>query len=127
MQQSQVPSPSASPAPSSASGALAVPHHKHDDEPPPLRISTIRFGQYDIKTWYNAPFPEEYANIPDGRLWICEFCLKYMKSRFGATRHRVRLLCVSFVCADRLSEKMQIKEPPGGRNLSRSNGVHIRG
>ncbi|KAJ7841317.1 hypothetical protein B0H14DRAFT_2782878 [Mycena olivaceomarginata] len=88
MQQSQVPSPSASPAPSSASGALAVPHHKHDDEPPPLRISTIRFGQYDIKTWYNAPFPEEYANIPDGRLWICEFCLKYMKSRFGATRHR---------------------------------------
>ncbi|KAJ7678480.1 hypothetical protein B0H17DRAFT_944489 [Mycena rosella] len=87
MQQSQAPSPSASPAPSSASG---LPRHNHDVVSAPLRISTIRFGQYDIKTWYNAPFPEEYATIPDGRLWICEFCLKYMKSRFGATRHRMK-------------------------------------
>ncbi|KAI0058778.1 hypothetical protein BV25DRAFT_1890871 [Artomyces pyxidatus] len=55
--------------------------------PSGLRIRTIRFGQYDIQTWYDAPFPEEYANIPDGRLWICEFCLKYNKSRFGAARH----------------------------------------
>jgi hypothetical protein len=54
-----------------------------------LRIKTIRFGQYDIKTWYDAPFPEEYASIPDGRMWICEFCLRYMKSRFQAMRHRV--------------------------------------
>ncbi|KAJ7039611.1 hypothetical protein C8F04DRAFT_1317664 [Mycena alexandri] len=85
------PSPSASPAPSSASGALgAALRHNHDGGPPALRISTIRFGQYDIKTWYSAPFPEEYANVPDGRLWICEFCLKYMKSRFGATRHRMK-------------------------------------
>lgn len=58
-------------------------------DPKTLRIHTIRFGEYDIKTWYDAPFPEEYATIPDGRLWICEFCLKYMKSRFGALRHRV--------------------------------------
>ncbi|KAJ7116421.1 hypothetical protein C8R44DRAFT_627545 [Mycena epipterygia] len=90
MQQSQVPSPSASPAPSSASGALGMARHNHDSASAPLRISTIRFGQYDIKTWYNAPFPEEYANIPDGRLWICEFCLKYMKSSFGSTRHRMK-------------------------------------
>jgi hypothetical protein len=59
---------------------------------PTLRIRTIRFGEYDIQTWYDAPFPEEYANIPDGKLWICEFCLKYMKSRFGAERHRVCLV-----------------------------------
>ncbi|KAF9223489.1 hypothetical protein BS17DRAFT_767339 [Gyrodon lividus] len=37
-----------------------------------LRIRTIRFGPYDIHPWYDAPFPEEYANIPDGRLWICD-------------------------------------------------------
>jgi hypothetical protein len=53
-----------------------------------LRIRTIRFGPYDIHPWYDAPFPEEYANIPDGRLWICEFCLKYMRSRFAFGRHR---------------------------------------
>ncbi|KDQ14872.1 hypothetical protein BOTBODRAFT_109617 [Botryobasidium botryosum FD-172 SS1] len=55
-----------------------------------LRIRTLRFGQYDIDTWYDAPFPEEYANIPEGRIWMCEFCLKYMKSKFGAGRHRMK-------------------------------------
>lgn len=59
-------------------------------EPAPLRIQTIRFGEFDIKTWYDAPFPEEYNNLPEGRLWICEFCLKYMKSAFMSIRHRVR-------------------------------------
>ncbi|KAJ7056588.1 hypothetical protein C8F01DRAFT_1154218 [Mycena amicta] len=83
-------SPSASPAPSSTSGVRPT----HDPSvPAPLRITHIRFGQYDIETWYNAPFPEEYSNIPDGRLWICEFCLKYMKSRFGSNRHRMKCKC----------------------------------
>ncbi|KAF9484353.1 hypothetical protein BDN70DRAFT_917724 [Pholiota conissans] len=59
-------------------------------EPGVLRIRTIRFGPYDIRTWYDAPFPEEYASIPDGRLWICEFCLKYMKSRYKAIRHQMK-------------------------------------
>ena len=59
-------------------------------DPETLRIKTIRFGPYDIKTWYDAPFPEEYGSIPDGRLWICEFCLKYMKSRFQGMRHRLK-------------------------------------
>ncbi|KAI9454545.1 hypothetical protein BJY52DRAFT_1284058 [Lactarius psammicola] len=59
-------------------------------QPTGLRIRTIRFGEHDIHTWYDAPFPEEYANIPDGRLWICEFCLKYNKSGFGASRHSLK-------------------------------------
>lgn len=53
------------------------------------KIKTIRFGEFDIDTWYSAPYPEEYQNVPDGRLWLCEFCLKYMKSGFVAGRHRV--------------------------------------
>jgi len=56
------------------------------------KIKTIRFGVYDIDTWYSAPYPEEYQCVPDGRLWLCEFCLKYMKSGFVAGRHRVSLL-----------------------------------
>ncbi|KAG6909967.1 hypothetical protein DXG01_014236 [Tephrocybe rancida] len=76
---------STSPAPSSATPA---PISK--DDPLTLRIRCIRFGQYEIKTWYDAPFPEEYATIPDGKLWICEFCLKYMKSQFACERHRLK-------------------------------------
>ncbi|KAG5653382.1 hypothetical protein H0H81_000769 [Sphagnurus paluster] len=75
----------ASPVPS-----LATPAPFARGDPASLRIRSIRFGHFDIKTWYDAPFPEEYATIPDGRLWICEFCLKYMKSRFACERHRLK-------------------------------------
>ncbi|KAF8274749.1 hypothetical protein EI94DRAFT_1712954 [Lactarius quietus] len=75
---------SASPTPSTPGPLPAA------AQPTGLRIRIIRFGEYDIHTWYDAPFPEEYANIPDGRLWICEFCLKYNKSGFGASRHGLK-------------------------------------
>ncbi|KAI0077895.1 hypothetical protein K474DRAFT_1661128 [Panus rudis PR-1116 ss-1] len=80
------PGPSASPAPSTPAPDVAM--HTSTDSVP--RIRTIRFGEFEIQTWYNAPFPEEYANLPDGKLWICEFCLKYMKSKFVATRHELK-------------------------------------
>ncbi|KAF8558205.1 hypothetical protein OG21DRAFT_1595586 [Imleria badia] len=74
-----------------------------------LRIRIIRFGPYDIHPWYDAPFPEEYANIPDGRLWICEFCLKYMRSRFAFSRHRL---------------KCKARHPPGDE-IYRDNSISI--
>lgn len=79
--QKLTPAPSASPAPSTP---LPATHPENY-----LRIRYIRFGDFDIQTWFDAPFPEEYMAIPDGRLWICEFCLKYMKSKFNAYRHKV--------------------------------------
>merc|ERR1711953_986613 len=39
----------------------------------------IQFGRYHITTWYSSPYPQEYAKLP--KLFLCEFCLKYMKSR----------------------------------------------
>ena len=46
----------------------------------------IEFGKYEIKTWYSSPYPQEYAILP--RLVLCEFCLKYMKSRIILKTHR---------------------------------------
>lgn len=74
-----------------------------------MPISMIRFGHYDIDTWFQAPFPEEYARVPDGRLWVCEFCLKYMKSRFMATRHRM---------------KCMMHHPPG-QEIYRDSGISV--
>ncbi|KAA0204041.1 hypothetical protein HAZT_HAZT003458 [Hyalella azteca] len=45
----------------------------------------IHFGQYDVTTWYSAPYPQEYARLT--QLYLCEFCLKYMKSESVLTRH----------------------------------------
>lgn len=52
-------------------------------------IRRIRFGAHEIETWYQAPYPEEFANVPDGTLWLCEWCLKYMKTAFQVDRHKV--------------------------------------
>ncbi|XP_053392728.1 histone acetyltransferase KAT6B-like isoform X5 [Mercenaria mercenaria] len=45
----------------------------------------IEFGKYEIQTWYSSPYPQEYAKLP--KLYICEYCLKYMKSRSVLQRH----------------------------------------
>lgn len=58
------------------------------------KIKAIRIGPYDIDTWYSAPYPEEYSRVPDGRLWLCEYCLKYMKSGFVCGRHQVSRSCL---------------------------------
>lgn len=51
------------------------------------RIKCINFGGYEIDTWHDAPYPEEYSQ--SRVLYICEFCLKYMNSDFVAWRHKV--------------------------------------
>ncbi|XP_014014499.2 histone acetyltransferase KAT7 isoform X2 [Salmo salar] len=51
-------------------------------------IKTIMFGRYELDTWYHSPYPEEYARL--GRLYVCEFCLKYMKSQTILRRHMAK-------------------------------------
>ncbi|GAA5944545.1 uncharacterized protein JCM15063_004917 [Sporobolomyces koalae] len=65
----------------------------------PIRpITSLVFPPYEIKTWYQAPFPEEYTRTPDGRLWVCEGCLKYFRGEFEWGRHRL---------------KCRVRHPPG--------------
>ena len=55
---------------------------------PPSKIKHINFGGYEIDTWYQAPYPEEYSR--NRVLYICEFCLKYMNSDYVAWRHKLK-------------------------------------
>ncbi|CAH0564032.1 unnamed protein product [Brassicogethes aeneus] len=48
--------------------------------------AAIDFGKYEIQTWYSSPFPQEYARLP--KLFLCEFCLKYTKSKAVLERHQ---------------------------------------
>lgn len=45
----------------------------------------IEFGGFEIETWFSSSFPEEYARLP--KIFMCEFCLQYMKSKFTFVRH----------------------------------------
>lgn len=60
------------------------------------KITHIAFNQHLIETWYVAPYPEEYSQ--NSTLFICEYCMKYMKSQFIADRHQL---------------KCKVKYPPG--------------
>ncbi|KAL0105778.1 hypothetical protein PUN28_015888 [Cardiocondyla obscurior] len=51
----------------------------------PRNPAAIVFGRYEVETWYSSPFPQEYARLP--KLFFCEFCLKYTKSRAVLDRH----------------------------------------
>lgn len=52
------------------------------------KIECIHFGEFEIDTWYAAPYPEEYSR--NRVLWICEFCLKYMNSEYVGWRHKMK-------------------------------------
>lgn len=50
----------------------------------------IEFGSFEIDTWYSSPYPEEFQRLH--KIYICEFCLKYMKSQTVLRRH---VVCIS--------------------------------
>lgn len=58
--------------------------------------AAIEIGNYEIETWYSSLYPHEYARLQ--KLFICEFCLKYMKSSDMLSRHM---------------KKCWVKKPPG--------------
>lgn len=48
----------------------------------------IEIGKYEVEVWYQSPYPEDYARVP--KLYLCEYCLRYMKSRTILKRHIVK-------------------------------------
>ncbi|KAK9457238.1 hypothetical protein V1511DRAFT_493082 [Dipodascopsis uninucleata] len=71
------------------------------------KIQAIRFGTMEIKTWYTAPYPEEYSRRPI--IYICEYCLKYMPTEYVYWRHQV---------------KCQMRHPPGDE-IYRSGRISV--
>ncbi|XP_050297334.1 histone acetyltransferase KAT7 [Anthonomus grandis grandis] len=49
---------------------------------------SIEMGKFEMEVWYQSPYPEDYARLP--KLYICEFCLRYMKSRTILERHVIK-------------------------------------
>lgn len=55
-------------------------------------IEYIVFRDYEIKPWYTSPFPEHINQ--NKMVYICEYCLKYMTSRYTCYRHQLK--CLTF-------------------------------
>ncbi|CAD6597579.1 BAG_1a_G0001460.mRNA.1.CDS.1 [Saccharomyces cerevisiae] len=56
------------------------------------QIEYIVLRNYEIKPWYTSPFPEHINQ--NKMVFICEFCLKYMTSRYTFYRHQLK--CLTF-------------------------------
>jgi len=48
----------------------------------------LEMGRYEMEVWYQSPYPEEYTVLP--KIYICEFCLKYMKAYSVMKRHAAK-------------------------------------
>ncbi|EAT33647.1 AAEL014072-PA, partial [Aedes aegypti] len=69
----------------------------HDDVVTRMKnVQLIELGQHRIKPWYFAPYPQEMCSM--SCIYICEFCLKYRKSR---------------KCLERHIKKCNLRHPPG--------------
>ena len=64
---------------------LTAQERLHEEITKVRNIQQIQLGKYLIDAWYFSPYPEEFANC--GRLYICDFCFKYMKSAKTLQRH----------------------------------------
>ncbi|XP_014274750.1 histone acetyltransferase Tip60 [Halyomorpha halys] len=59
-------------------------------------VEMIELGLHRIRPWYFSPYPQELIDL--SCIYICEFCLKYRKSR---------------KCLERHLAKCNVKHPPG--------------
>ncbi|CAH1408143.1 unnamed protein product [Nezara viridula] len=48
----------------------------------------IEMGKFEMEVWYQSPYPEDFARLP--KLYICEYCLRYMKARKSMERHAAK-------------------------------------
>ena len=61
--------------------------HYQLSEKQEYRVKKLEMGKYEMDTWYASPYPEEYAHLP--KIYVCEYCLKYMKTSVITRRHAV--------------------------------------
>ncbi|ODN01979.1 Histone acetyltransferase KAT5 [Orchesella cincta] len=80
----------------------------HDDVVTRMKnVEMIELGKHRIKPWYFAPYPQELVGLKC--IYICEFCLKYRKSR---------------KCLERHLKKCKLKHPPGNE-IYRKAGISV--
>ncbi|XP_022914573.1 histone acetyltransferase Tip60 isoform X2 [Onthophagus taurus] len=101
-QPTQNQTPTSQPPPGPRQSGSMVSHH--DDVITRMKnVDMIELGRHRIKPWYFAPYPQ-MVGIPC--IYICEFCLKYRKSR---------------KCLERHLAKCNLRHPPGNEIYRKEN------
>jgi len=90
---------------------LAALEKEHEEITKVKNIPRIEFGRWEIDTWYYSPYPDEFSNenLREDKLYLCEFCLRYMKKAKTLERHK---------------RKCDLRHPPGDE-IYRYNNLSI--
>nr|XP_002131858.1 histone acetyltransferase KAT5 [Ciona intestinalis] len=84
-------------------GSMTV--HVNEDKVSRIKnINCIEVGKYRLKPWYFSPYPIELTKY--SIVYLCEWCLKYVKS---------------ITCLQRHLAKCQLRYPPGNEIYRKSN------
>ena len=90
-----------------ADPASAAFEREHEETTKVKNIETIVMGSWLVAAWYYSPFPAEYSDVET--LYVCEFCLSYMKKRKTYQKHRTECTC---------------RQPPG-REIYRHEDISV--
>jgi hypothetical protein len=92
---------------SSNDPASAAFEREHEETTKVKNIENIVMGSWSIAAWYYSPFPAEYSDVET--LYVCEFCLTYMKKLKSLRKHKSECTC---------------RQPPG-REIYRENEISV--
>ncbi|CAI5452624.1 unnamed protein product [Caenorhabditis angaria] len=82
-------------------GSMSMVGHSEDAMTRIRNIDCIELGRSRIQPWYFSPYPQQLTHLDC--IYICEFCLKYLKSQ---------------TCLKRHMQKCQLCHPPGNQIYS---------
>ncbi|CAM9930359.1 unnamed protein product [Scytosiphon promiscuus] len=75
---------------------IAMLEKEHEEITKVKNVESVLLGKYEVETWYFSPYPDDYSKLD--KLFVCEFCLKYMRKESTLNRHR---------------QKCPMRHPPG--------------
>lgn len=69
----------------------AAPRELHITFSLPYLPPTLFYSGWLVESWYYSPYPDEYDQVDT--LYVCEYCLKYMRHAHTYQRHRSECSC----------------------------------
>lgn len=78
---------------------------EHEEKTKVKNVHSIELGRHEMDTWYYSPYPDDFGKC--SKLYVCRFCLKYMRKQKTCVRHR---------------ETCSFKNPPGKRIYRHEQG-----
>jgi histone acetyltransferase MYST1 len=71
--------------------ALAAFEREHEETTKVKNIEKIIMGGWEVEAWYYSPFPEAYCDLET--LYVCEYCLTYMRKVRTFRHHKAECPC----------------------------------